>query len=79
MGELRVRNVDEAVVLEFKERARRHGTSLEAELRSALTEEATRPRREWSEQLASMRESIRSQYGTMPDSAAFIRADRDAE
>lgn len=79
MGEVRVRNLDESVILEFKERARRHGESLEGELRKLLTAEAMRPRREWAAKLAALREAIGNECGILPDSTSIIRAERDSQ
>jgi antitoxin FitA len=77
MAEIRVRNLDETVVGEFKDRAKRHGRSLEAELRELITSEALRPRRELLEDLQEFRETIRAKYGTLPDSTLLIREERD--
>jgi plasmid stability protein len=77
MGELRVRNLDEQVVLEFRERARRHGRSLEAELRSFLSEEAFRPHRELADESERLCESIRARVGVLPDSTPYVREERD--
>lgn len=77
MAEIRVRNLDDKVVGEFKDRAKRHGRSLEAELRELITCEAFRPRRELLDDLKGFRESIRAKYGTLPDSTPFIREERD--
>lgn len=77
MGDVRVRNLDDNVVAELKDRAKRSGHSLEAELRSLLTAEAFRPRRELAKKLEAMREEIRAEYGTLPDSTPLIREQRD--
>ncbi len=77
MGDVRVRNLDENVVLELKDRAKRNGRSLESELREILTEEARRPRIEWAERLQQFRDSLRAKYGAFPDSTPIIREERD--
>lgn len=77
MGDVRVRNLDDEIVEELKARARRHGKSLESELRAVLTAEARRPRQELSKRLQSFRDELRQQYGELPDSTPFIRAERD--
>ena len=77
MGDIRVRNLEDEVVAELKARARRHGNSLEAELRSLLTAEARRPRQELAKRLADFRDGLREKYGELPDSTPFIRAERD--
>lgn len=77
MGDVRVRNIDDKVVQELKDRARRHGRSLEAELRGLLTDEAFRPRREIADRMESLREAIRAESGVLADSTAHIREERD--
>lgn len=77
MGEVRVRNLDDEVVRELREQARRKGVSLEAALRSLLADEAFRPRREMSAKARELRESIRETYGELDDSTPLIRAERD--
>lgn len=77
MGEIRVRNIDDEVVAALKDRARRHGNSLGAEIRDMLVREALRPRQELAERLQAHRNRIRTEVGEMPDSTAFIRAERD--
>ena len=78
MSELRVRNMDDWVVAELKAQAKAHGQSLEAELRDRLREVALRSRREMAERAARLRSAIAQEHGLLPDSAAAIRADRDA-
>ena len=77
MGDVRVRNLDNDVVAELKARARRHGVSLEAELRELLTQEANRPRQAMAQRLQEHRDRIRQESGELPDSTPFIRAERD--
>ncbi|MFO0835814.1 MAG: hypothetical protein U0638_12645 [Phycisphaerales bacterium] len=69
--------MDESVVLELKERARREGTSVEAILRKVITEEAKRPKRELIERLRKHHEEFRAQYGVLPDSTPGIREERE--
>ena len=45
MSSLIVRSVDEAIVMSLKERAAKHGRSMEAEHRAILTEVLAKPRR----------------------------------
>lgn len=55
MSSLIVRSVDEAIVQSLKERAARHGRSMEAEHRALLVEALSKPRRRvLSEVLATM-------------------------
>lgn len=77
MAEVRVRNLDDEVVGAFKDRAKRRGHSLEAELRELLTREAFRPRQELADQLDAFSESLAVKYGTLPDSVPSIRDERD--
>ncbi len=77
MGDVRVRNLDDNVVAEFKDRAKRHGRSLEAELREVLTAEAFRLRRELAERARQLRDELRAECGELPDSTPFIREERD--
>jgi antitoxin FitA len=78
MAEVRVRKLDDWVVSALRLRAKRHGRSLEGELRELLSEEALRPRIEAADRAQAMREAILSDNGSLPDSAALIREDRDA-
>lgn len=77
MTSVRIRNLDERVVTELKYRAKRHGNTLENELRALLTDEAFRPRREAAERASRIREAIRAEVGTLSDSTRFIREARD--
>lgn len=77
MGDVRVRDLDDRVVAELKAQAKRDGTTLGEVLRDILTDAAWRPRREWAERLARLRESIRATHGVLPDSTPIIREWRD--
>jgi antitoxin FitA len=77
MAEVRVRRLDVWVVDALRSQAKRHGRSLEGELRSLLSEEAMRPRLEAAERAAALREGIAEEGGQLPDSTAFIREDRE--
>jgi plasmid stability protein len=77
MADIRVRNLDENIVAQLKDRARMHGRSLEGELRDVLIELATGPRREAAEHAAQLREAIKAESGILTDSAPLIRDDRD--
>jgi antitoxin FitA len=77
MAEVRVRNVEDWVVAELRARAKRHGMSLEGELRETLKEEVLRPQREAAEELRTLREEMQAKYGLMSDSTIGIREDRD--
>ena len=77
MADVRVRNLDDDIVARLKDRARMNGRTLENELREALTELATRSRRELAEQAAELRAEIKSESGVLSDSAPFIREERE--
>jgi plasmid stability protein len=78
MKEVRVRKLEEWVVEEFRNRARRNGTSLENELREFLRREAARPAQQLAEELLGFRGEVQDSRGLLSDSAALIREDRDA-
>lgn len=77
MTDVRVRNLDEDVVAQLKDRARMNGRSLENEIREALTELAMRPKRELAERAARLRAEIKAESGVLTSSAPFIREERD--
>ena len=76
MADVSVRNLDDAVVQRWKQRARSNGRSLEQELRLLITTAAPVDRQEALTRMAS----IRAATAQVPqdDSTALIRADRDA-
>jgi len=74
MGQLLVRGLDDRLIRCLKERAARHGRSVEAEHR-ALLEAALQPERESFAELAA-RLRARTPPSTI-DSTDLIRADRD--
>jgi plasmid stability protein len=78
MTEVRVRRLEEWVVEALRSRAKRHGRSLEGELRELLSEEALRPRVEAANRAEALRQAINNEHGLLPDSAVHIREDRDA-
>jgi plasmid stability protein len=74
MGQILVRNLDEAVIERLKEKARRENTSLEQTVRNVLTEAAKPSRAEAIEAARRIRERI----GPVSlDSTVLIREDRD--
>ncbi|WP_408641972.1 FitA-like ribbon-helix-helix domain-containing protein [Sphingomonas radiodurans] len=79
MGQVLIRNLDDALIADYKRAAAGHGRSLEAELREALA--ANRPRKRLSptELIAlsqSLREHTRNQVGSI-EGWRLIREDRD--
>jgi plasmid stability protein len=79
MSDIRVRNLDDGIVAQLKERARLHGRSLEGELREVLTQVALGPRREMAERTAALRAAMAKEFGLLPDSAPGIRREREGE
>jgi plasmid stability protein len=55
MGQVLVRNLDDAVIQALKSRASARGLSLEAELRDLLTRAAGHPRAELADEFAAVR------------------------
>ena len=78
MGDVRVRKLEDWVVGWFRSQAKRHGRSLEGELRDALTEAALRRKKEIAAGLRADLQELESKYGIFSDSAKLIREDRDA-
>ena len=77
MAELRIRDVNEFVVCELKERAKREGISLGTFVRELLSREATRPRQALLERLQDRHEAFRREHGLLPDSTPDICDERD--
>jgi len=77
MVDIRVRDVDDQVIAEFRSRAERNRRSLSEELRIALTGEAQRPRLEWLKRIEAWQRELRARHGVMPDSTPGIREERD--
>jgi plasmid stability protein len=75
MGQILVRNLDDAVIERLKARALKANISLEQSVRNILTD-AVKPARD--ELLAEMNR-LRAQIGTVtPDATDLIREDRDS-
>lgn len=77
MRDVLVRNLDEAVVERLKERARREGRSLQAELKWLL-EQAARPEKPSRSAYRALAEEVRSTLTGRPqtDSAELLNEDR---
>ncbi len=75
--DVKIRQLPDWVVAMHKARAEHAGRSLEEELRILLTEAATKTRRDFAERAAAFRNRLQQKYGTLPDSAEEIRADRE--
>jgi plasmid stability protein len=77
MAEIRVRNVDESILATFRDVARRRGHTVPEEIRRLITDAVVRPKQELIARLDRLRESIRSEHGTLDDSTQWIREERD--
>lgn len=78
MGNMSIRNLDEDVMRRLKDRASRHGRSMEEEARTILSEAVKPSREEWIARLDALRNGLQEKHGTFPDSTALIREDRDS-
>lgn len=78
MTELRLRNVDPAVVEALRELARQNHRSMEAEIKEGLARIANQGKAELLARLRREREKQRAEQGTLTDSTADIRAEREA-
>jgi len=78
MTELRLRDVDPAVVEAIREMARQNRRSMEAEIKEGLARIANQGKAELLDRLRRERQKQRGQQGTLPDSVAGIRAEREA-
>lgn len=75
MSQVLVRNVDSDTLNRLKERARKHGRSLQAELRLILMQAAESDPNEFWDTAKQVREKIRGTYQT--DSTELVREDRE--
>jgi ribosomal protein S21 len=75
MGQIVVRNIDDAALARFKDAARREGVSAEARLRRMIEAEPRRLTRE--EALQRMDELRAMTPKTLPSSVHILRAMRD--
>ncbi len=75
MGQVLVRNLDDAVIHALKARAAARGLSLEAELRDLLTRAAGRPRADLIEELAGVRALTPRAPGKLAED--LVRESRD--
>jgi len=77
MANVTIRNLDDDVVTELKEKAARSGRSLEAELREILKHAASRKTREEFLDQADRIAAMTPKNVKQTDSAELIREDRD--
>ena len=79
MAELKVRQVDDAVVATLKARAQKRGVSLEEEVRSTLSASVETRQKAFARRAASLRAAAgRARSRPSLDSARIIRRERDA-
>ncbi len=79
MGELKVRQLDDAVVAALKARAKRRGVSLEEEVRATLAASVAARRANLIRRARALRAAAGGKPGQPRlDSARLIREDRDA-
>jgi plasmid stability protein len=78
MGQIIVRNLDDAVVERLKQKAKRNNTSLEQTARDALTTAATPEREDLAAFAAEMRAKTAERKPKL-DVVALIRHDRDTD
>ena len=77
MAEIRVRKVEDWVIGWFRSQAKKHGKSLEGELRQVLIEAAQRRKQEIADDLRADLKQLEDKFGTFSDSTQLIREDRD--
>jgi plasmid stability protein len=78
VAQILVRNLDDSVVEQLKERARKYGCSLQSEVKRILEQEANAPRLDMKSARKLVRKIRRRFVGRdFPDSVALIREDRD--
>jgi antitoxin FitA len=75
MGQILVRNLDDAVIEALEARASSRGRSLEAELRDLLTRAARYPRAEFVGELAAVREKTPTKARRLAED--LVREGRD--
>jgi plasmid stability protein len=74
MGQIVIRNLDDAVLAALKSRAGRNGTSMEEEARRALAQNVGVGTQAWMARLDALRTQVGSLPG--PSSLDLLRADR---
>lgn len=77
MADLLIRGVPDDVVTRLKERARRHGRSLQQELLRIVTDSAYSSLEDYVAQVHEHRARYGARRGLLPDSAELLREDRD--
>lgn len=75
MGQVLIRNIDDAALERLRARAARKNTSLEGELREILTSAAREGRPDACRKAAALRKTLSGRKHS--DSTKLVRADRD--
>jgi plasmid stability protein len=76
MAQVLVRELSDQVVKRLKKRAKEHGRSLQAEVKTILEEAVPDYEQAWK-RIATLRDTLKRSDKTFSDSADLIREDRD--
>ncbi len=76
MAQVLVRELSDQVVKRLKKRAKEHGRSLQAEVKTILEEAVPDYEQAWK-RIATLRDTLKRSGKTFSDSADLIREDRD--
>ncbi len=76
MPDVRVRNLESWVLESLKAQAKKHGRTLELELRTLLHDEALRSKRELADSFRGFQQATSANGQAFRDSAELIRAAR---
>ncbi len=76
MAQVLVRELSDQVVKRLKKRAKEHGRSLQAEVKTILEEAVPDYEQAWK-RIATLRDTLTRSGKTFSDSADLIREDRD--
>ena len=78
MPELRIRNVEPWIVEVYRDKARKHGLTMEREIRDTLARLAVQEMTDFLTELRQARTHQREKYGVLADSTPAMLADREA-
>lgn len=77
MGDVLIRDVPDSVVEQLKQKAGRHGRSLQQELLKVLVESASDPMEKFVEEVKHHQARYKAAGRVFPDSTEVIRAGRE--
>jgi plasmid stability protein len=77
MGDVRVRKLEDWVVSWLRGQAKKHGRSLEGELRETLTDAVLQRKKQIGAEMRADLQELEDKYGLFSDSAMIIREMRD--